>query len=186
MTPSDVRKVLESKDVTDRLAHIFAIQGAFANLCFSNNGIRGPEGEILDCDRVSKDAVEMKHGYNDLLVRWTWEMHGALEDELREIEDLLPWKHWSKAQMGEKEHPECTPEERLNHLRLELIDVIHFIVEALIFTGLSSEDVYQLYLKKNLVNIERQEKAYNTANKTEDDNDAIAASFEKGEEQDGS
>ena len=185
MTPNDVRKVLESKETKDKLEHIFQIQGAFADLCFHNNNIRGPEGEILSCDRVAQDALELKHGYNDLLVRWIWEMHSALQDELRELKDLLPWKHWSKTKMGEKEHPEASQEERLNHLRLELVDMIHFIVEALLFTGLSAEQVYQLYLRKNIVNIERQEKAYNSANKTEEDNNNIASSFEPSGDQNG-
>ncbi len=177
MTPSEARKVLESKDFKGSLEHVFAIQKTFADLCFSNNDIKGPEGEILNCDRIAQDALSGKHGYNHLLVPWMWEMVDAIDDELREIRELLPWKHWSKSQLGEKKNPGLPWQVQLNHLRLELVDIIHFLVEALIFSGMTSEEVYQLYLQKNLANIERQEKAYNDAHKTEEDNEKIASSF---------
>lgn len=177
MTPKEVKAVIESKEYPDHLSHIFAIQGAFADLCFSNNDIRDSSGEFVTCKKVAEDAVQLRHGYNELFVKWTWEMLRALKDECRELEDLLPWKHWSKTQMGEKEHPEATQKERLNHLRLELVDQIHFIVEALIFSGMTAESAYQLYIEKNKVNIARQEQNYNDARKTEDDNNAVASRF---------
>jgi len=182
MTPSDVRKVLESNP-GDRLEHMFEIQKAFADLCYTMNDLRDKEGKILTVDRIAEDAENLRLKYSDLMVPWVWDMHRAMTDELREVAEILPWKHWSKSEVGEKEHPECTSEERLNHLRLELIDIIHFLMEALMFTGLSSKDVYDLYVQKNMVNIERQEKAYNDANKTEEDNDGIAAKFDAGGEQ---
>ena len=176
-TVAEVRKTLESKDIKDHFEHIFRIQTGFADLCFSGNGIGDRKGETLNCQKIGDSAKTGKHGYNDLLVPWTWEMVRAMEDEIREIKILLPWKHWSKAQLGEKEHPKLSPEERLNLLRIELVDILHFLVEALAFTGLDAESTYQLYLRKCQNNVTRQEKLYNDSNKTDADDKAVAASF---------
>lgn len=174
MTPDQVKQTLESTSYTDKLEHMFAIQEAFADLCFSNNDIRDKDGTPLNCSKVGQSAKDLKLGYNDLLVPWIWEMHRALLSEMDEVKELLPWKHWSKAQLGEKKDPDLPPEERLNHLRLELVDLVHFIMEALIFTGMTSEEVYQMYLRKNFVNIQRQIDNYNCATKTEEDNNNLA------------
>lgn len=176
MKPEEVRDVIENP-TGDMLDHMFKIQESFANLCFSSNDIRDREGETLTCKKVGEDAENLRLRYSHLMVPWIWEMHRAMEDELREVGELLPWKHWSQSEVGEKVHPEFSSGERLNHLRLELIDIIHFLMEALIFTGLSAEEVYHLYLAKNRVNIERQETDYNDANKTEEDNQSVAESF---------
>lgn len=48
----------------------------------------------------------------------------------------------------------------VDHFKEELIDGFHFYVQLFIELGLTAEDVYNLYCKKNKVNVFRQESNY--------------------------
>lgn len=52
--------------------------------------------------------------------------------------------------------------------RVEVVDMIHFVVSLAQVLGLSADDVYSLYVKKNEVNFKRQDSGY--AEKDENDN----------------
>jgi hypothetical protein len=42
----------------------------------------------------------------------------------------------------------------------ELVDVVHFMVELLIASGMKAEDLHQMYLGKHAENMSRQERGY--------------------------
>lgn len=92
---------------------------------------------------------------------WTLNYCRALSQELAELTDSVPWKWWAKYQTFDKQNA-----------RVEVVDMIHFVVSLAQVLGLSAEDVYQLYLKKNEVNFQRQESGY--AVKDESDNQGIS------------
>lgn len=79
------------------------------------------------------------------------DMINACCQELNEaIQTTKNWKAWKQTEVR-------TDEE---HFREEIIDAVHFLVEALIFAGMTSEDVYNIYFKKNKVNQFRQTSKY--------------------------
>ncbi len=61
----------------------------------------------------------------------------------------------------------------MQNIRLELIDILHFLVSAMMCAGLTAEKVFDIYQQKHAVNIKRQDTDYNKKTKTEDDNREI-------------
>lgn len=92
---------------------------------------------------------------------WTLNYCRALSQELAELTDSVPWKWWAKYQTFDKQNA-----------RVEVVDMIHFVVSLAQVLGLSADDVYQLYLKKNEVNFQRQESGYTV--KDESDNQGVS------------
>ena len=88
---------------------------------------------------------------------WTLNYCRALSQELAELTDSVPWKWWAKYQTFDKQNA-----------RVEVVDMIHFVVSLAQALGLSPDDVYALYMKKNEVNFQRQDSGY--AEKDENDN----------------
>ncbi len=88
---------------------------------------------------------------------WTLNYCRALSQELAELTDSVPWKWWAKYQTFDKQNA-----------RVEVVDMIHFVVSLAQVLGLSADDVYDLYMKKNEVNFKRQDTGY--AEKDESDN----------------
>ncbi len=88
---------------------------------------------------------------------WTLNYCRALSQELAELTDSVPWKWWAKYQTFDKQNA-----------RVEVVDMIHFVVSLAQVLGLSADDVYALYMKKNKVNFQRQDSGY--AEKDENDN----------------
>lgn len=90
-------------------------------------------------------------------IKWTLNYCRALSQELAELTDSVPWKWWAKYQSFDKQNA-----------RVEVVDMIHFVVSLAQVLGLSADDVYSLYVKKNEVNFKRQDSGY--AEKDENDN----------------
>ncbi len=81
-----------------------------------------------------------------------------MDEEVKELNAELLWKWWSKDEID------------IQNIRVELIDVLHFLVSAMISAGLTPEKVFDVYQQKHAVNIARQDSGYSKATKTEDDN----------------
>ena len=60
------------------------------------------------------------------------------------------WKGWKATEVPTD----------VNHFREEIIDSLHFWIEACILAGITADDVYDLYFRKNEVNHFRQESKY--------------------------
>ena len=75
----------------------------------------------------------------------------CIHNETEEIRDWLPWKHWRKYEGFEIE---------LEEIRLEFIDLLHFLLDAMIYLGMSGEDIYRYYKCKMDENHRRQEHGY--------------------------
>lgn len=73
-----------------------------------------------------------------------------ITEELGEAMNCLKNKPWKQTHMATDE----------THYREELIDALHFFVELFILSGMSAEDVYSMYCKKNKVNQFRQRSKY--------------------------
>jgi dimeric dUTPase (all-alpha-NTP-PPase superfamily) len=83
-----------------------------------------------------------------------------MNQEIAELTDSVPWKWWAKYQKFDEQN--C---------RVEVIDLFHFLISMAQSLGMTADDVYQAYVKKNEVNHKRQEDGY--AVKDEDDSKHI-------------
>jgi len=101
--------------------------------------------------------------YMDEKTRQEWLLNfcRAMSQEIAELTDSVPWKWWAHYQKFD-----------LQNARVEIIDLLHFLISAAQVLGMQAEDVYRLYLKKNQVNFARQESGYTV--KDENDNRALS------------
>ncbi len=95
-------------------------------------------------------------------IEWTLQYSRALSQELAELIDSVPWKWWAKYQTFDQQNA-----------RVEVVDMIHFVVSLAQVLGLSADDVYRLYRQKNEVNFQRQDSGYRV--KDENDNRQLEA-----------
>jgi dimeric dUTPase (all-alpha-NTP-PPase superfamily) len=81
--------------------------------------------------------------------QWILNYVRAMQQELAELTDSVPWKWWAKYQEFDRQNA-----------RVEVVDLFHFLVSIAQTLGLSADDIYQAYLKKNQINHQRQDSGY--------------------------
>lgn len=86
---------------------------------------------------------------DDQKVHWVLNYSRAMQQELAELVDSVPWKWWAKYQEFDQQNA-----------RVEVIDLFHFLISLAQVLGMSPDDLYQAYVKKNEVNHKRQNKGY--------------------------
>ena len=94
----------------------------------------------------------------------------AMSNELEELRDCTYWKHWcAEAKEGRRFllHD-------LQNARVEVTDMLFFLISLAQCVGLDADDLFRLYQQKLEVNHARQDKGYSMTGKTEDDNKGIA------------
>ena len=81
--------------------------------------------------------------------KWVLNYTRAMQQEIAELIDSVPWKWWAKYQKFDEQNA-----------RVEVVDLFHFLISIAQVLGMSADDVFQAYVKKNQVNIKRQESGY--------------------------
>jgi dimeric dUTPase (all-alpha-NTP-PPase superfamily) len=81
--------------------------------------------------------------------KWALNYSRAMTQEIAELIDSFPWKWWAKYQKIDEQNA-----------RVEVVDLFHFLVSLAQTLGMTAEDIYQGYVKKNEVNHKRQESGY--------------------------
>jgi dimeric dUTPase (all-alpha-NTP-PPase superfamily) len=81
--------------------------------------------------------------------QWLLNYCRAMTQEIAELTDSVPWKWWAKYQKFDAQNA-----------RVEVVDLFHFLISAAQVLGMSAEDVFQAYVKKNAINFQRQENGY--------------------------
>jgi dimeric dUTPase (all-alpha-NTP-PPase superfamily) len=94
-------------------------------------------------------GVALPPGTDDEKAKWILNYTRAMQQELAELVDSVPWKWWAKYQKFDEQNA-----------KVEIVDMFHFLVSLAQTLGLSADDVYQAYVKKNQVNFQRQESGY--------------------------
>jgi dimeric dUTPase (all-alpha-NTP-PPase superfamily) len=89
--------------------------------------------------------------------KWLLNYCRAMSQEIAELTDSVPWKWWARYQKFDRQNA-----------RVEIVDLLHFLISAAQVLGLSARDVFEIYVAKNKVNVLRQESGYTT--KDESDN----------------
>jgi dimeric dUTPase (all-alpha-NTP-PPase superfamily) len=111
----------------DKLAEIFRMQEAL------NNRIGVQLRDIPEAEQT----------------KWVLNYTRAMQQELAELVDSVPWKWWAKYQKFDQQNA-----------RVEVVDLFHFLISIAQALGMSADDVYDAYVKKNAVNHARQESGY--------------------------
>jgi dimeric dUTPase (all-alpha-NTP-PPase superfamily) len=81
--------------------------------------------------------------------KWILNYTRAMAQEMAELVDSVPWKWWAKYQKFDEQNA-----------RVEVVDLFHFLISLAQTLGMSAEDVFQAYVKKNQVNLQRQDSGY--------------------------
>jgi dimeric dUTPase (all-alpha-NTP-PPase superfamily) len=93
---------------------------------------------------------------DDEKIKWILNYSRALQQEVSELIDSVPWKWWAKYQKFDRQNA-----------RVEVVDIVHFLVSIAQVLGMSADDIFDAYCKKNAINHERQDSGYVTKNKND-------------------
>lgn len=107
--------------------------------------------------RIGQDTDVMT---DDERATWILNYARALGQELAELVDSVPWKWWAGYQRFDKQNA-----------KVEIVDIFHFLISLAQTVGLTADDVFRAYMKKNEVNFARQDSGYTV--KDESDNKDI-------------
>lgn len=81
--------------------------------------------------------------------KWVLNYCRAMSQEIAELTDSVPWKWWAKYQKFDPQNA-----------RVEVVDLFHFLISLAQVLGMSADDVFNTYVKKNAVNFQRQASGY--------------------------
>lgn len=107
--------------------------------------------EIFDLqDALNKRiGVDLDALSDEEKAKWVLQYSRAMQQELAELIDSVPWKWWAKYQEFDEQNA-----------KVEVVDLFHFLVSAAQVLGMTADDVYEAYTKKNKVNHNRQDSGY--------------------------
>ncbi|HBH10042.1 MAG TPA: dUTPase [Gammaproteobacteria bacterium] len=143
------------------LEDIFRMQLELNDYVFKKNNLKNKSGDVLNMQAIITAVKNEDMMVNDLPNKWLVNYSKAIKEELSELDEELLWKWWSKDEID------------MQNIRVELIDILHFLISAMMCAGLTAEKVFDIYQQKHAVNIKRQDMDYNKKIKTEDDNKDI-------------
>jgi dimeric dUTPase (all-alpha-NTP-PPase superfamily) len=83
--------------------------------------------------------------------QWVLNYCRAMTQEVAELTDSVPWKWWAKYQKFDKQNA-----------RVEVIDLLHFLISIAQVLEMTPTDFYEAYAKKHKVNLDRQDSGYQT------------------------
>ena len=89
--------------------------------------------------------------------KWLLNYCRAMSQEIAELTDSVPWKWWAKYQKFDEQNA-----------RVEVVYLFHFLISLAQVLGMSADDVFATYVKKNEVNFQRQDSGYTA----KDENDS--------------
>ena len=94
-------------------------------------------------------GVKLKDLDDHAKAEWVLNYTRAMQQELAELIDSVPWKWWAKYQNFDEQNA-----------RVEVVDLFHFLISTAQALGMTADDVHAAYLAKNKVNHARQESGY--------------------------
>jgi dimeric dUTPase (all-alpha-NTP-PPase superfamily) len=144
------------------LDKIFEMQTELNDYVFTKNKLKDKSGQDLSMESIISAVAENKLMVNDLPNEWLMNYSKAMKEELIELDEELLWKWWSKDEID------------MQNIRVELIDILHFLVSAMMCAGLDADKVFDIYKQKHAVNLNRQDTDYKKDTKTEEDNKGIS------------
>ena len=94
-------------------------------------------------------GVNVENMSEEEKARWVLNYTRAMQQEIAELIDSVPWKWWAKYQKFDEQNA-----------KVEVVDLFHFLISIAQVLGMSPNDVYEAYVKKNKVNHDRQDSGY--------------------------
>ena len=107
--------------------------------------------ELFRMQKALNERIgDLKHTMTDEeKTKWVHNYCRDMSKELAELTDSVPWKWWAKYQKFDEQNA-----------RVEVVDLFHFLISLAQVLGMSADDVFNAYCKKNEVNFKRQETGY--------------------------
>ena len=147
----------------DKLEELFRLQETLNDFVFAKQDLRDKNGKVLTMATLRAQAQSSEPlGSNTEVNQWLRKYLEALTDENKELGEELLWKWWSKDKLD------------MQNIRIEIVDQLHFWLSLAMTAGMDAEKVFDIYMQKNKVNIERQNAGYSKENKNEADNKGIS------------
>lgn len=146
---------------SDMLRSIFSMQAELNDYVFKMNGLCDNNGNPLSMYEIAHQVECGRLCVNDVPNTWLTRFSRAMEEELGELRDELLWKWWSNDRID------------LQNVRVELVDLLHFLVSAMLCAGITADKLHDLYSQKHAINLARQDSGYSQQTKTEEDNRTI-------------
>ncbi len=126
--------------------------------------------KTIQTDVYGYNFEEMQEKMSTVVEFWKWN-YIAIQSELMEAFDALGgiqdgigngvWKPWKKSHKTIHSTKLSDLSERdLKDLKMELIDIQHFLFNLMISVGMDAEEIFNYYVAKNKENIDRQQKGY--------------------------
>jgi dimeric dUTPase (all-alpha-NTP-PPase superfamily) len=114
--------------------------------------------ELFRMQKALNERIGVKTDGMDEAHRTQWLLNycRAMSQELAELTDSVPWKWWAKYQTFDDQNA-----------RVEVVDLFHFLISAAQVLGMTADDVFNAYMKKNAVNFKRQESGYLAKDETD-------------------
>ena len=112
--------------------------------------------QLRELFRMQKSLNERIGVFTDAMseadkTKWVLNYTRAMSQELAELTDSVPWKWWAKYQTFDEQNA-----------RVEVVDLLHFVISLAHVLGMDADTVFAAYLKKNEVNLKRQDTGYVT------------------------
>jgi dimeric dUTPase (all-alpha-NTP-PPase superfamily) len=96
-------------------------------------------------------GVDTQNMTDEQRQQWVLNYCRAMTQEVAELTDSVPWKWWAKYQKFDKQNA-----------RVEVIDLLHFLISIAQVLEMTPDDFYDAYTKKHRVNLARQDSGYET------------------------
>jgi dimeric dUTPase (all-alpha-NTP-PPase superfamily) len=103
--------------------------------------------------RIGVDTVNMNESERQ---QWVLNYCRAMSQEIAELTDCVPWKWWARYQTFDRQNA-----------RVEIVDLVHFLVSLAQVMQLTPDDVFEAYTRKHAVNVARQESGYTAKDETD-------------------
>ena len=103
----------------------------------------------MQCALNERIGVQTGGMSDEEKTKWLLNYCRAMSQEIAELTDSVPWKWWAKYQKFDEQNA-----------RVEVVDLFHFLISMAQVLGMSADDVFNAYVKKNAVNFQRQESGY--------------------------
>ena len=116
----------------------------------------------LDVLFTMQDTLNQRIGVNaqtmsdEERVHWVLNYCRAMNQEVAELTDSVPWKWWANYQTFDKQN--CA---------VEVVDMLHFLISLAQVLGMSADDLFNAYVKKHEVNFQRQDTGYTVKDETD-------------------
>jgi dimeric dUTPase (all-alpha-NTP-PPase superfamily) len=107
--------------------------------------------ELFRMQKALNERIGVKTGgmNEEEKTKWILNYCRAMSQEMAELTDSVPWKWWAKYQKFDEQNA-----------RVEVVDLFHFLISMAQVLGMSADDVFAAYVKKNEVNFKRQDSGY--------------------------